>query len=60
MWLKNEVKHLDIKHLFCVSFVKHLAAEYHEQKSAGYIKTGLKSCKLMMDMTMLMYLVLAE
>ncbi len=41
--IKNEVKHLDIKHIYFVSlFAKHLiAAEYHEQKSAGYIKTGL-------------------
>ncbi len=41
--VKNEVKHLDIKTNFSVSFVKHLAAEYHEQKSASYIKTGFQS-----------------
>ncbi len=43
MWLKNEVKYLYIKSIYCVSlFAKHLiAAEYHEYKSAVYIKTGL-------------------
>ncbi len=42
---QNEVKHLDIKHIYSASlFAKHLiAAEYHEQKSAGYIKTGLRA-----------------
>ncbi len=43
-WLKN-VKHLDIKHIYSVShFEKYLTAtEYHEQKSAGYIKDLIKS-----------------
>ncbi len=42
-WLKNEVKHLDSKHIYSVSpFAKQfVAAVYNEQKSAGYIKTGL-------------------
>ncbi len=36
----------DIKHLSCLFFCKpFIGAEYHEQKSTGYIKTGLfKSC----------------
>ncbi len=42
MWFKkNEVAHLDFKHIILSLFGKHLiAAESHEQKSAGYIKTG--------------------
>ncbi len=39
-------KHLDIKHIYSVSlYAKHVIAdEYREQKSAGYIKTGLAVC----------------
>ncbi len=39
----KKIKHLDMKCICSVSlFAKHLiAAEYHEQKSAGHIKTGL-------------------
>ncbi len=43
-----KVKHLDIKHIYSVSvFAKHLiAAEFHEHKLAGYIKTGLNKSSL--------------
>ncbi len=40
MWLNNDIKHP--VSLFCKPFI---GDEYHEQKSTGYIKTGLfKSC----------------
>ncbi len=45
--LKDEVKHLDIKHIYSVSpFAKQFVTDvYNQQKSAGYIKTGLfKRC----------------
>ncbi len=44
MWLKKMKSKIYISNIFILSlFAKHLiaAAEYHEQKSAGYIKARL-------------------